>query len=214
MLIMKRMLLLGSLLLLLAGCINIPIGEGNKVKIGKDGISLVDKEDTEHTFEIDEENDSFNFETTNKDGDTQGFTLGGGEDGEMRLDILGDDEEYGVVRGDRLDLPFEMPEDIPIDTEANIKQHMKADHHTSVYYETPTHIDEVIDMYESYLDNKTLDEEPSVTDMSFDDATYKTYKAVSGDYYITLSIHSGDQDEVASVVNIIVNTYAEDEEYE
>src|SRR5690625_4461605 len=88
--IFKSAFFMLAIVLLLTGCINIPIGDGNKMKISKDGITFTDEEGGQHSITIDEEEGQVSM---------KGF----GMDGE--------DEEISV--GQNLDIPNSFPTDIP-----------------------------------------------------------------------------------------------------
>lgn len=53
--ILKSTSLLIILVFLLTGCISIPIGDGNKIKIGKDGFTVINEENEETTISLGED---------------------------------------------------------------------------------------------------------------------------------------------------------------
>src|SRR5699024_6914243 len=109
--IIKRGMLLAGLLILLAGCINIPIpiGDGNTMKIGTDGISFVDEDDNEHKINIDEDNETFSIDGIGEDGEEYNFSFGD-DDGNVSFNFSGDGQDSSMVMGENLELPFELPE--------------------------------------------------------------------------------------------------------
>src|SRR5690625_2802954 len=139
--IFKGKFINGIFTIFLTGCINIPIGDGNKMKISKDGITFTDEEGGEHSISIDEEEGQFQM---------KGFGM--------------DDEDEGLTLGQNLELPKDFPSDIPIPDDANIHQTNSVQSNVSVSFETETDIEEIIKLYETYLsDNFT--EEPKVLDI-------------------------------------------------
>src|SRR5690625_2460982 len=79
----------------LTGCIKIPIGDGNSLKISKDGLTFSDQDGEESAISIDKNNESFS--------------------------ISSDGEEWEGSFGENVSLPDDFPvADLPIPKEANI----------------------------------------------------------------------------------------------
>src|SRR5690625_2132648 len=110
--IFKGKFINGIFTIVLTGCINIPIGDGNKRKISKDGITFTDEEGGEHSISIDEEEGQFQM---------KGFGM--------------DDEDEGLTLGQNLELPKDFPSDIPIPDDANIHQTNSVQSNVSVSFE-------------------------------------------------------------------------------
>src|SRR5699024_10793287 len=105
-------------------CINIPIplGDGNKLKVGLDGISYVDADDTEVKFDLDSDEGTFSIDGVDADGEEFTYEISGDEeDGSIHFGMTGEDgEEYGMEAGENLEIPFAIPEDVPLMDDANV----------------------------------------------------------------------------------------------
>src|SRR5690625_2445347 len=128
-------------LLMLTGCISIPLGDSFKLELGKDGIDITKNEEkndpkqskskanedeisTKEEISVESvlglfgELESLLEDGLELDGDGEGmFSLG--EDGELDFNLFGN-SELDWVTGDHLTLSFEMPHGIPIASDNNI----------------------------------------------------------------------------------------------
>lgn len=71
--------LLGTMVLL-TGCISIPVGGGDSIKLSSDGISIKSKDGSESKMSIDEEEGSFSMEGTDADGEESSFSMDSGQE--------------------------------------------------------------------------------------------------------------------------------------
>src|SRR5690625_2595708 len=163
--VLKGTLLLIFLTIFLAGCINIPIGDGNKIKISKEGVTFTDEEGGEHSINIDEEEGQLNL---------KGFGM--------------DEDDEGVTLGQNLELPDSFPSDIPIPDDANIFQSSSVQSAFAVSFETSTSIDETIELYETYMNSKNFLEEPNEMDAQGEGSKSKIFLAESEEGTISISI--------------------------
>lgn len=122
--------LMGLLVVLLAGCIHIPLGDGNKLKLSKDGLEFTDADGGKHSITLDEDEETVRF---------QGF--GEGEEGESEWTF-----------GTGADVPDDFPKDIPIMKDAMIIQSMNINGEMMVMYMTEEPVEHVSDTFRDYLE--------------------------------------------------------------
>lgn len=177
--IFKSAFFMLAIVLLLTGCINIPIGDGNKMKISKDGITFTDEEGGQHSITIDEEEGQVSM---------KGF----GMDGE--------DEEISV--GQNLDIPNSFPTDIPIPDNANIVQASSIQSVTTISFTTTIDIEQIVDLYESYLNSGILVAEPNVMDFQGEGSINKMYSGERKDGQLSIVIDGSIEREYDTKVQI------------
>ncbi len=85
------------LVVMLAGCISIPIGNGNSIKLSKDGFEVKNKEGETTKINVDEDEGSFSMTGTDKDGNEMEYSQKSGQE-----------------------IPEDFPKDIPIPGDATI----------------------------------------------------------------------------------------------
>lgn len=122
--------LLLTIILLLTACFNIPLGDGNKLKLGKDGVTFTDEEGDETKIAVDKDEGQIN--------------ISGGKDG----------DEVDLSFGEDLDLPATFPKDMPLTEDATIHQSTttKGGKEWAVSYSTKESLDSVTAMYLTYLE--------------------------------------------------------------
>lgn len=142
-------LLLIMTIIFLAGCIAIPIGDGNKLRLSKKGIIVTDEDGDEHSITIDEEEKSLSI---------TGFGM---------------DEDEGIQLGENLDLPETFPEEIPIANDAQILSSSSVGGNIIVYYHTDLPYEDVKHEYKNYYEAEaaSFDGEVQITEQ--EDVEYK-----------------------------------------
>src|SRR5699024_6833482 len=99
----------------LAGCISIPIGDGNSLKLSKEGVTVKSKDGDETTFGLDEDEDG-NVTIKGEGSDGQELNIGvDQESGSINMsgvDEEGEEREFSMEPID--DIPEQLPSDIPI----------------------------------------------------------------------------------------------------
>lgn len=188
--IIKRLFVLGLIAFFLTGCFNIPLGDGNKLKLSKDGITITDEEGEEHSITIDEDKEQLKV---------QGFGM--------------DEEDDGVALGENLSIPNSFPKDIPIPDDANVYQTSDVKSVVSVFYETMIQVDQVIEEYESYFNSSVLIETPDVAQEQTEEGVYQVFEGVREDGTLHIQINGSNESEDGTKVNIVFSASA-DEEYE
>src|SRR5690625_603183 len=127
--------LLFMMIVLLAGCIAIPIGDGNKLRLSKKGITVTDEDGEEHSISIDDEEKSLSI---------SGFGM---------------DEDEGIQLGENLDLPDNFPEDVPVAQDAQIHSSSSVSGNIIVYYHTDLPYEDVKHEYQKYYETASFDGE-------------------------------------------------------
>lgn len=162
----KFLLLAGMALFWLTGCISIPIGDGNKLKISSDGITVIDSENEEHKIEYDEAEGEITVE---------GFGQEEGESRKISIDeesgtvtFEGENEEgsYTATFGEGGSLPDHFPKEVPLANDANIVMQTSTDQAHYVMYVTKESFASVANMYEDYAKKYTTGGEPTINDMN------------------------------------------------
>src|SRR5699024_2224305 len=98
--VFSRTIVLLASLMFLTACINIPIGDGNKLKIGKDGFTFTDSEGEKQRYEFSDEG----IEVTDEKGESrfklseEGMKLTD-EEGKDHTLTVDEDSEQLVVEG-------------------------------------------------------------------------------------------------------------------
>ncbi|WP_217587180.1 hypothetical protein [Lentibacillus saliphilus] len=141
------------IMLLLSGCFNIPIGDGNKLKLSKDGVTVTDKEGQEHSVTVDEDNEQVKV---------KGF----GQDG----------EEASVTIGNNTEIPDAFPSDIPLPDDAEVFQASEIQELVSVGYETKVTPEEIGELYVGYLEGSVSGDFDQVVGQKENDS-YRHYAA-------------------------------------
>lgn len=176
---MKRFMTVAMLLattMLLAGCFSIPLGDGNKMKLSKSGVTITDEDGEEHSITVDE------------------------EEGQVTMKGFGMEEEEAEIKfGEGLDVPDSLPKDIPIAKDADIIQSSTVQTMTSVSYTTKQEIEEIEAMYQEFFDQDTFMEKPSIMEQRSDGYLYKMMQAVRKDGHIFVQINGGDEEEGTQV---------------
>lgn len=180
---MRRLKALITLLLttmLLAGCFSIPIGDGNKVKLSKKGVTLTDGDGEEHSITVDE------------------------EEGQVTMKGFGMEDEEGEIKfGGDLDVPASLPKDIPIASDADIIQSSIVQTVTSISYTTKIDISEIEAMYEEFFEQDTFNEKPSVMEQRSDGYLFKMFEGGRDDGNIFVQINGSNEEEDGTQVTIV-----------
>lgn len=210
----KKALLFTGLIILLSGCVNIPIplGDGNKLMIGTDGISFVDDEDTEYSFDFDENEGSISID--GMDGD--GMTYSVDEDGTATVTFTDEDGmEMQSKMGENLELPFDLPNNVPLPDDKNIFQYINADGRILVNYRTDQTLEQLKTFYDDYFSGSFAGG-PVTSDLGMT-GYIENYIAATDDYEIHVKIVGGD-DDAPSGVSIdmynIIDYYGEDYDFD
>lgn len=168
------------MLIFLTGCIKIPIGDGNSLKISKDGLTVSDSDGEVSTFSIDEDGKSLSVSS-------------------------GDGEEWQGSFGENIEISEDFPlKDLPIPEEANIisAQKMSLDEGNGliVIYTYEGEIESLSKMYVDNFKQNSFEEieEASLGDVGF--ATISTKKntntyivqMIGDDNHIQVSLMFGE----------------------
>lgn len=164
---------------LLAGCIAIPIGDGNKLKISKDGITITDSEGGEHSITVD------------------------ADEGEVKVEGFGMDEDGELKVGENLDIPETFPKDIPLPKDANIFQASAIPNAVTIFYVTEVSTEEIDKMYEDYFNSGIFTEKPNIVEQKDDGFLYKVFENKRKDGELYLEIRGEAE---GTNVNIIFKT--------
>jgi len=198
----SRVFVLLVTLMLLTACVNIPIGDGNKIKIGKDGFTITDSEGeqrkvdlSDEGIEVTDEKGENRFELseegmklTDEDGKDQTFTFD--EESEQLVVEGFDDEggEVGFVMGEDVELPKDLPKDIPLTKDAKVSMATNSNSEVVVGYSTGEAIDEVTALYDGFFNTKNFDENPEIMEQNFEEMYSKNYQGTRADGEITVQI--------------------------
>lgn len=121
------------LVIVLIGCINIPLGDGNKLKFSKDGVVLTDEAGDETNIALDKEAGQ--------------LSISGGKEG----------EEMDVSVGMNVQVPEDFPVDIPLTDDAMIIQALKmtdGEPSIAVTYFTNNEFDSIVALYDDFIDSE------------------------------------------------------------
>lgn len=173
----KGLFLLGLLSILLAGCISIPIGDG-KLKLGTDGISVVDEEGGEHSFGFDNDSEELTFKTVDADGN-----------------------ETDVAFGTDLELPDSFPSEIPVPKDANIITSMDLPDGMTVSYVIESDFDLIEKMYKDFANSKLTDLERQ--EFEVEGLGNVTYSGKMGEGFVSIVINKRP-DELEGVVLVTI----------
>lgn len=122
-------------MILLAGCISIPTGDGDSIKLTKDGVSIKSKDGEEMTVKGNEDGGSISIEGIDGEGDEINFKSTSSEE-----------------------IPDDFPDSIPIPEDAVItlgqETQMDGMHAFTVFYEVQDDdVEKYGDMYREYVTN-------------------------------------------------------------
>lgn len=184
--IAKGSFVLVLMTIFLVGCITIPLGDGNKLKVSKEGVTFTDEDGGEHSITIDEEEEQVTM---------KGFGM--------------EDEDDEVVLGADLDIPDALPKDIPIPDDANVHQASAVHSVITVSYTTTMNLDEIVILYEDYFSRDLFTEEPSITENKSGDSIIHNYDGKREDGVLAVQIDGSEDAEHTRV--IIVFTENNDE---
>ena len=192
--ILKSALLLALLTVLLVGCISIPIGDGNKMKIGKDGITFIDEEDGETKISFDDEEISI----VTGDGEEAGKLSFDGEEG-LNFNFSGEDEDFNWSMGVDLELPEDLPYNIPIPENGNVIQYGTSGHLTGLSYIIEEDAERIVKLYDDFFAKAKLPGEAEINDYSAEDGVFKNYHVETDDTFIEVIIIGSTEEAVVSV---------------
>lgn len=163
------------MLVFLTGCIKIPIGDGNSLKISKDGLAVSDSDGEVSTFSID-------------------------EDGESLSVSSGDGEEWEGTFGENIEIPEEFPlKDLPIPKDANVisaqRMSLEEGNGSIIIY---TYEGEIESLRKIYVENFNENGFEEVEEASLGDVEYATISAKkNSNTYIVQIIGDGDNIQVS-----------------
>lgn len=201
---LKKLSVFGMLLFLLTGCISIPIGDGNKIKISKDGLTFTDGESGEHTISFDGDSQEIVID----DGEGGGGVISIDEDNDqIMMTGSNEDGEFINAFGENLDLPEDFPKDIPMIKDANIYHVLSHSGNMTVTYKTKMHRDETDKFYTDYVNSLKVSEEPNIDTSSGSDYLMKSFRIQRGDGFLMIRVAGSDEEDTD--VSIMIS----DEEY-
>lgn len=155
-------------LLALAGCISIPIGDGSSMKISTDGITIKDENDEEHSINIDKDEGEITFEGFGQE-DGSGKISIDDESGQLSFEgETQDGEEYSMSFGADVELPSEFPSDFPIADDAEIISSTMMNNTFSVMYLSQQSMDSLTQMYQDYMNNNIKEGSPEMNKVEAD----------------------------------------------
>ncbi|HLR42084.1 MAG TPA: hypothetical protein VK067_02450 [Pseudogracilibacillus sp.] len=209
----SRIFVLLSTMILLTACINIPIGDGNKLKINKKGVTITDDEGDEHKFEVSDDGvkmtdgktgeEKFDLSEegmTYKDekGQEQKITLD--EDGEQIVmeGFDEDGEEVGFKMGEDVELPKDLPKDIPLTKDVKVNMATNTNSEVVVGYNTNEPFDKVVALYDDFFEKGTFEGTPEVTEQSYEGVKSKGYQGIRSDGEMTVQVIEM-QDEIEGI---------------
>lgn len=158
---------------LLAGCINIPLGDGNKMKLSKDGLEFTDADGDKHSIGIDEDEESITM---------KGFGMDNNE-GEGSLTLGGKE------------LPEDFPEEIPLPSTYQIGHSMHSNTNMSVSFYTETGPEEMRQMYEGFFQTYGENVEDEVLGSQADNEIAYSYTGKTDLGLVTIGILPGYEDD-------------------
>lgn len=198
----SRIFVVLATLMLLTACVNIPIGDGNKLKVGKEGVTFTDSEGEKQTYEFSDEEikvtdekgesrfelseDGMTF--TNDEGKNHTVTVDGDED---KIIMEGFDDEGGEVGfsvGENVELPKDLPDDIPMTKDAQVIMATNSNTEVIVNYVTEEPIDKLVLLYDTFYAENSFVEAPEMVEQNYEEVYSKTYQAVRSDGDITIQI--------------------------
>lgn len=155
---MRILIILTLLVFFIAGC-SLPFGDG-KLKISKDGLTVTDEdgEDINIDFNVDEDDGTGGITFTDQDGEEVSIDFNideEGEEAEFTISGLGEDEQGSFKIGADLDVPENLPKDIPLPKDLSVHQSLDVPGHVQFSFFTSDEYDKVVDMYHDYFDNNS-----------------------------------------------------------
>lgn len=186
----RAVFLLLLLTLLLTSCLSIPIGDGNKIKLGKGGATFVDEEGDEYKVDVGDDEisirdgksgesitqiteDGIKFQS--EDGEDQEITFT--QDGDnIKIEGAGQDETVNFEMGENVALPNRFPKDVPLTQDANITMVSENNKEVWVQYMTKQSAEKINKLYEDYFKSKTFLEEPTIFENRTDDGFIKVFE--------------------------------------
>lgn len=155
------------IIIILTGCIKIPIGDGNSLKISKDGLTVSDADGEESTISIDKDAESFS--------------------------ISSGDEEWEGAFGENIEIPKDFPtKDLPIPKGANVisvqKMNVEDGHGSILIY---TYEGDIDDLSKMYVDNFQKNDFEEIEDGSVGEPGIEGYAAITAQkegksYYVQM----------------------------
>lgn len=186
----RKIILLLLVVLGLSACVSIPIGDGNKVKIGKGGFTVVSSEGEEVKIDMDEEGIQVHGKETgeiaeltkeglniqSKDGKESKMTFNE-EDGGIKVQGFNDEgEAVDFEMGENVDLPKGFLKDIPLTNDANIM--MSGENNTELWvsYMTSESVEKTDKLYKDYFKGNIFIEKPEIYENKADESIVKAYE--------------------------------------
>lgn len=184
-----KVALLSAIAILLTACISIPLGDGNKMKLSKDGITFTDADGDETNISLDTEEGSFN--------------ISGGKDG----------EEIDFTLGVDLDVPDDFPKEIPIVEDAKIGNSTKVSEGEgrSITYSTNESFEQVQQLYKNYV-MANYEEHELVSDQEQEQLETDEGLEVAVEEWNFADFMQGKRGNEVFKVNILFNENADDNE--
>lgn len=198
----SRIFVLLVSLMFLTACINIPIGDGNKLKVGKDGVTLTDSkgekqkyEFSEDRIEVTDEKGESQFEIsedgmkfTDEEGKNHTITVDGDEDKIVMEGFDDEGSEVGFSMGEDVELPKDLPNDIPLTKDAQVIMATNSNTEVMVNYLTEEPIENIVLLYDEFYEKTSFEEEPEIVEQNYEEMYTKGYQAVRSDGDITVQI--------------------------
>lgn len=174
----KVSFIIGLLTIFLAGCFNIPIGDGNKIKISKDGVTITDAEGSEGKISLDQEGEQINIE---------GFS---------------NDDKFQFGLGEDVNIPDDFPKDIPIPDKAKVFQASSVDGTSLISYGITMDLDELVALYEKYFNSNVFVDEPGTSSLESEEFIMRTFEGQRKDGRLSVQIQTTgkEEDEIAVII--------------
>lgn len=199
----SRIFMFLTSLLLLTACVNIPIGDGNNLKISKDGVTFTDDEGDQHKLEVSDDGvkvtdgktgeekidlseDGLSFK--DEKGQEQKITFD--QDGEQLVMEGFDDKGHavGMQMGENVELPKDLPKDIPLTKDAKVSMSTNSNREVIVGYATFEDVADVRALYDDYFKKGKFEAEPEILEQSYDEMYSKNYHGIRADGEISVQV--------------------------
>jgi len=166
-----------ALVIFLTGCVSIPIGDGNKVKVSKEGIILTSNDGSEHTISFDTES------------------------GSLYIDGFGLEDGFGL--GETYEIPKGFPADIPIPEDAKVFDADEKAGIITLAYETNKNPQMINDLYAKYFNSDIMIEKPIISDEKTEHGPSKRFQGIRDDGLLDLSFIQSQIKEEGTIVAIV-----------
>lgn len=174
---LKTGLLLILFAVFLVGCVSIPIGDGNKVKVTKEGIVLTASDGSEHTISFDTES------------------------GSLYIDGFGLEDGFGL--GETYEIPEGFPADIPIPEDAKVFDADDKQGIITLAYMTKQSPQMINDLYTKYFNSDKMIEKPEISEEQTEHGPANRFQGIRDDGLLDLIFIQSQMEEEGTMVAIV-----------